>query len=41
VTDDLSFVSRRECMRALGSAVERLTRLYGDEWVQEELDRLV
>ncbi|MFC6864985.1 tRNA(Met) cytidine acetyltransferase TmcA [Halomicroarcula sp. GCM10025817] len=39
VADDLSFVSRRECMRALGRAVERLTRLYGDDWVQEELDR--
>jgi tRNA(Met) cytidine acetyltransferase len=39
VADELSFVSRRECMRALGRAVERLTRLYGDDWVQEELDR--
>ncbi|WP_276414136.1 tRNA(Met) cytidine acetyltransferase TmcA [Haloarcula halobia] len=39
VTDDRSFVSRRECMRALGRAVERLTRLYGDDWVQEEVDR--
>ena len=39
VTDDLEFVSERECMRTLGGVVERLTRLYGDPWVQEELDR--
>ncbi|MBX0323581.1 GNAT family N-acetyltransferase [Halomicroarcula sp. F13] len=39
VTAELDFVSRRQCMRALGGAVERLTRLYGEEWVQEELDR--
>ncbi|MDS0276277.1 GNAT family N-acetyltransferase [Halomicroarcula sp. S1AR25-4] len=39
VTAELEFVSRRQCMRALGGAVERLTRLYGEEWVQEELDR--
>ncbi|MBV0922659.1 GNAT family N-acetyltransferase [Halomicroarcula limicola] len=39
VTDELGFVSRRQCMRALGGSVERLTRLYGEEWVQEELDR--
>jgi len=39
VTDELDFVSRRECMRALGGAVESLTRLYGDVSVQEELDR--
>ncbi|WP_424003943.1 tRNA(Met) cytidine acetyltransferase TmcA [Haloarcula salina] len=39
VTDELDFVSRRECMRALGGAVESLTRLYGDRSVTEELDR--
>ncbi|WP_276272240.1 tRNA(Met) cytidine acetyltransferase TmcA [Haloarcula litorea] len=39
VADELGFVSRRQCMRALGDAVETLTRLYGDAWVQEELDR--
>ncbi|MBX0294464.1 tRNA(Met) cytidine acetyltransferase TmcA [Haloarcula nitratireducens] len=39
VTAELDFVSRRQCMRALGGTVERLTRLYGEEWVQEELDR--
>ncbi len=39
VADELDFVSRRQCMRALGGAVERLTRRYGDAWVQEELDR--
>ncbi|WP_135303143.1 tRNA(Met) cytidine acetyltransferase TmcA [Haloarcula amylovorans] len=39
VTAELGFVSRRQCMRALGGSVERLTRLYGEEWVQEELDR--
>ncbi|WP_193569513.1 tRNA(Met) cytidine acetyltransferase TmcA [Haloarcula sp. JP-Z28] len=39
VTEELAFVSERECMRTLGGIVERLTRLYGDPWVQEELDR--
>jgi tRNA(Met) cytidine acetyltransferase len=39
VTEELGFVSERECMRTLGGVVERLTRLYGDRWVQEELDR--
>jgi tRNA(Met) cytidine acetyltransferase len=39
VTEELEFVSERECMRTLGGVVERLTRLYGDNWVQEELDR--
>ena len=39
VTKELAFVSERECMRTLGGIVERLTRLYGDRWVQEELDR--
>ncbi|KAA9398653.1 tRNA(Met) cytidine acetyltransferase [Haloarcula sp. CBA1130] len=39
VTAELDFVSQRECMRTLGGVVERLTRLYGDRWVQEELDR--
>jgi len=39
VTEELAFVSERECMRTLGGVVERLTRLYGDSWVQEELDR--
>ncbi|GCF12855.1 tRNA cytosine(34) acetyltransferase TmcA [Haloarcula mannanilytica] len=39
VTEELAFVSERECMRTLGGIVERLTRLYGDRWVQEELDR--
>ena len=39
VTEELDFVSQRQCMRALGGAVERLTRLYGDSSVQEELDR--
>jgi len=39
VTEELAFVSERECMRTLGGVVERLTRLYGDRWVQEELDR--
>ncbi|KZX48144.1 tRNA(Met) cytidine acetyltransferase TmcA [Haloarcula sp. K1] len=39
VTEELAFVSERECMRTLGGIVERLTRLYGDGWVQEELDR--
>ncbi|MEF8973788.1 MAG: GNAT family N-acetyltransferase, partial [Haloarcula sp.] len=39
VTEELAFVSERECMRTLGGVVERLTRLYGDPWVQEELDR--
>ncbi|MFB6222434.1 MAG: tRNA(Met) cytidine acetyltransferase TmcA [Haloarcula sp.] len=39
VTEELGFVSERECMRALGGAVEKLTRLYGDSSVQEELDR--
>jgi tRNA(Met) cytidine acetyltransferase len=39
VTAELDFVSRRQCMRTLGGAVERLTRLYGDSSVQEELDR--
>jgi len=39
VSEELAFVSERECMRTLGGVVERLTRLYGDPWVQEELDR--
>ncbi len=39
VAEELAFVSERECMRTLGGIVERLTRLYGDPWVQEELDR--
>ncbi len=39
VSEELGFPSRRQCMRALGGAVERLTRLYGDSSVQEELDR--
>jgi tRNA(Met) cytidine acetyltransferase len=39
VTEELEFVSQRQCMRTLGGVVERLTRLYGDPWVQEELDR--
>jgi tRNA(Met) cytidine acetyltransferase len=39
VAEELAFVSERECMRTLGGVVERLTRLYGDPWVQEELDR--
>ncbi|WP_324758332.1 tRNA(Met) cytidine acetyltransferase TmcA [Haloarcula montana] len=39
VTEELGFVSQRQCMRTLGGAVERLTRLYGDTSVQEELDR--
>ncbi|WP_336337980.1 tRNA(Met) cytidine acetyltransferase TmcA [Haloarcula brevis] len=38
VTDELGFVSERQCMRTLGGVVERLTRLYGDPWVREELD---
>jgi tRNA(Met) cytidine acetyltransferase len=39
VTDELDYVSERQCMRGVGEAVERLTRLYGDESTQEELDR--
>jgi len=39
VTAELAFVSRRQCMRGVGNAAETLTRLYGDEWVQTEMER--
>lgn len=39
VTDELDYVSERQCKRALGSAVETLTRLYGDGSVRAALDR--
>jgi len=39
VTEELGFVSRRECMRALGNVAETLTRLYGQAWTVKELDR--
>ena len=39
VTDELGFVSERECMRAMGTVAESLTRLYGDSWAIEELER--
>ena len=39
VADAFDFVSTAECMRALGGAVERLVRLYGEDTTTEELDR--
>jgi len=39
VADDLEFVSTRQCKRRLGTVAETLTRLYGEEWVQTELER--
>jgi len=40
VTEELGFVSERECMRTLGAAVETVMRGYGEPWVREEFDRL-
>lgn len=39
VTDDLDFVSRRECMRTLGTVTERLVEAYGTENAHAELER--
>lgn len=39
VTESLEYVSERECKRELGPISETLTRLYGDPWAIEELER--
>jgi len=39
VTEELAFVSERQCKRAVGSAVETLTRRYGDQLARTELER--
>lgn len=39
VTDDLGFVSRRECMRTLGNVTERLVEAYGTAEARAELER--
>lgn len=39
VTEALEYVSERECKRELGAIAETLTRLYGDSWAIEELER--
>jgi len=39
VTEDLGYVSRRQCMRALGDAYEPLVDRYGSEVAREEADR--
>jgi len=39
VTDDLGFVSRRECMQTVGAVTERLVEAYGSETAHAELER--
>jgi tRNA(Met) cytidine acetyltransferase len=39
VTEDLDFVSKRECMRALGDVTDRLVVTYGTEEAREERER--
>jgi tRNA(Met) cytidine acetyltransferase len=39
VTEELDFVARSECMRALGAAVRPLLSRYGDSVVAEDLKR--
>lgn len=39
VTEELDFVSRRECMRALGNATERLLEAYGTDEARAERER--
>ncbi len=40
VTEELGFVSRRECMRTLGDVTERLVKSYGTDNARAELERL-
>ncbi|MEF8783996.1 MAG: tRNA(Met) cytidine acetyltransferase TmcA [Haloarculaceae archaeon] len=39
VTEELGFQARSECMRALGTAVDALVKLYGDDRIRDDRER--